>query len=152
MDRDLRAVATALGLLAAFASTDSARLFVSTDRGHTWKPSSTGFPADGTVNDFAVLGKLVFAAPENHGMFLSKDAGRTWGPANEGFEPDEKIDAVEAAGESVFAGTHRRGVFVSKAAGNTWSPANDRLTNRTVRALIIAGARVLAGTNDGIFG
>lgn len=147
----LRLLAVVLGLLDAPATAEAARIFVSTDRGQTWKPSDVEFPEDGTANDFAVLGKLVFAATESHGMFLSKDVGRTWSPANDGFEPGEKLAAVEASGDNVFAGTHRRGVFVSKDAGKTWSPANDGLTNRTARALAVAGRRVFVGTNDGIF-
>jgi photosystem II stability/assembly factor-like uncharacterized protein len=130
---------------------DSARIYISTDTGHTWTPSSAGFPAAATVNDFAVFDDTVYAGTEAHGMFVSHDGGRTWTPANEGLSPHEKITAVEVAQDVVFAGTTRNGIFVSKDAGKTWSHASAGLTNTNVRALAANARTVFSGTNDGVF-
>lgn len=149
----LRAMIAGLILLdpCAALAQDSARIYISTDKGHTWTASSAGFPAEATVNDFAVFRRNVYAGTEAHGVFVSRDGGRTWTSANEGLADDEKIGAVEATESVVLAGTIRNGMFFSKDVGKTWIPANAGLTSRNVRALTINAGTVFAGTNDGVF-
>ena len=57
-----------------FAGTDGSGVYVSTDSGATWSPSSTGL-ADRTVRSFA-FGSDGIAAGTNHGVALSPDGSR----------------------------------------------------------------------------
>jgi hypothetical protein len=91
----------------------------------------------------------VFASTGEAGMWASDDDGGAWRRLS-GLTPT-RINAVAAEGELVVAGTYDEGAFVSRDGGETWRPSNDGLTERRTRRALIAGARILLGTNAGLF-
>jgi hypothetical protein len=54
-------------------------------------------------------------------------------------------------GDRLYAGLLDAGVLVSTDGARSWAEAKVGLGNRSVRALAVAGGRLFAGTDDGVF-
>lgn len=128
-----------------------ARIYISTDNGHSWKPADAGFPRNATVNDFSAFGNALFAGTDADGVFVSHDGGRSWNRTGQGLQENVKVNAVASTQRTIVVGTAQDGVFISIDAGRTWQPASNGLTNLQIRRLAVVEDRVFAGTNGGLF-
>jgi photosystem II stability/assembly factor-like uncharacterized protein len=128
----------------------AARIYVSADRGESWRASDAGFPERGTVNDFARQSSVVLAGTEAHGLWQSDDGGARW-QRSASWTGDDKLNAVAMTPGSWLVGTHRHGVFCSDDQGRTWRRRGDGLDEASVRRLALRTGRLFAGTSAGLF-
>jgi hypothetical protein len=138
------------------------RVFVSTDAGASFHPSST--PAAGVVAIEAarIRNGRLYAGTFGQGVFISDDLGATWQGFNQGLVGgilDSQLDVtdLEVRGDNLYAGTAGASVYVRNLAGaGTWSPLGSELeTNQApnVNSLALGGTRLLAmaGGNGTVF-
>lgn len=146
--------AVAIGMsccpIVAFAQVGH-RIFRSDDNGHSWSPSDAGFPSDGTVNDFAVVGEILFAASHAHGVYRSTDDGHSWTQANRGIPAKVQLNAITSTDGRILIGTLRNGIFALMDDGRTWQAANIGLGNLEIRRLSRWQNQTYASTNGGLF-
>lgn len=126
-----------------FAGTIDGLIFRSPENGESW--SATGLP-NSEVNLLAVNGTNLFASEwQRSGLSLSRDDGTSWIPINNGLA--YWINTLSMSDSILFAGTSN-GIFWSGDTGNTWIASNTGLTCDDVRALVISGTDIFAGSMD----
>lgn len=154
-----------------FASVREAGVWMSADKGKTWKQSNPGeapkVPAFRDVVSLAVNAQgHVIAGADNDGLFVSLDNGRTWKQSNQGLpkvlgKRNVQALAVGAQGH-VYLGLEDRSVQVSTDNGATWAyagqgiddwtKANTGSTDNTALSLALAAdGSLVAGTYSGLF-
>ena len=109
-------------------------------------------PAAPSIQALAVArDQSVYAGSFGMGVFRSQDRGRSWAPASADL-PDRFILCLAAARDgSIYAGTFRAGVFRSRDEGKSWEPINGGLKRLEIKALLIEGGVIYAGTGDGVY-
>lgn len=105
-----------------------------------------------SVQALTLAGKgTVYAGSFGHGIFRSSDRGNTWSPAGTGVTDPFILSLATAKDGAVYAGTFRGGVFRSRDDGKTWQPVNAGLKRFEVKALMVSGEELYAGTGDGVY-
>jgi len=143
----------------AFAGTDGAGLYKTTDAGLSWSPINT-YLTDTTGrcllarNDAART--LVCGTGFGDGIWTSTDDGATWTRASVLKTRDSVLDIAETpAATTLYAAIYGSGVYASTDGGNTWA-TTDTLTigNRFVRCLSINPTNpqeIMVGTGYGTY-
>jgi len=154
-----------------FASVREAGVWMSVDKGKTWKQSNPGearkVPAFRDVVSLAVNAQgHVFAGTDNDGLFVSLDNGKTWKQSNQGLPKvlgKRNIHAIAFNAQGhVYLGMEDRSVQVSTDNGATWAyagggiddwtKANTGTTDNTALSLAFAAdGSLVAGTYSGLF-
>gem|GEM_PF-2718236 len=119
--------------------TDTAGIYKSSDGGHTWRSSNTGFGLMGTADiafdpdDENIA--YVLANPNSSsnpkspfsGVWKSTDGGQTWRQVLEASYYRKatnkliKFGSLDRAGKrTIYVGTHDKGVYKSSDSGETW--------------------------------
>lgn len=122
--------------------------------GRQHPPASSGGPVQSAPSIQALaVGKdsAVYAGSFGLGIYRSRDRGVTWEAASEGLTDPFVLCLAAAPDGTVYAGTFRGGVFRSKDGGRTWTAVNDGLKRLEVKALLIEGSSIFAGTGDGVY-
>lgn len=105
-----------------------------------------------SVQALAMVGKgVVYAGSFGHGIFRTSDRGTTWNPVGGGVTDPFILSMTAAKDGTVYAGTFRGGVFRSRDEGKSWQPVNAGLKRLEVKALLVAGEELYAGTGDGVY-
>jgi photosystem II stability/assembly factor-like uncharacterized protein len=105
-----------------------------------------------SVQALAMAGKdTLYAGSFGHGIFRSSDRGATWTPAGTGVTDPFILSLATAKDGAVYAGTFRGGVFRSRDEGKTWQPVNAGLKRFEIKALLVSGEELYAGTGDGVY-
>ncbi|MBI5854619.1 MAG: hypothetical protein HZB35_05200 [Nitrospirae bacterium] len=152
--------ALALALLALVVGGDQvpAQTRPAADGTRPLQPKHPGIPADPSVKAALSIGalsagqgKLVYAGSFGMGIYRSEDRGGTWEPASAGLSDKFILCLTTAADGTVYAGTLRGGVFRSKDQGKSWQALNGGLPRMQVKALMIVGHEVYAGTGGGVY-
>src|SRR6185436_14078500 len=101
-------------------------LYVSTDAGAHWQPSSppgTGVPF---IQSVLVRNGKLYAGTAQQGVFVSSDLGQSWSAFNQGLVGgflDSQLDVsdLQVRGDSLYAATFGAGVYVRNlATAGTW--------------------------------
>lgn len=134
-----------------FAGTEPAGIFISHDRGQTWRScpeveqlrdqyqwSLPYSPEAGCVRGFAILGTRAYAAVEVGGVLRSNDSGETWhlvegslrnavvpDSPEPGVDPDVHSVSVHAWSRDVVYAATGGGVYRSTDGGQTWWRARE---------------------------
>ncbi|MGB2869781.1 MAG: zinc-ribbon domain-containing protein [Bacteroidota bacterium] len=122
-----------------FAGTYDSGVFLSTDKGKSWKRMNAGL-TNMTVISLAII-RANLLAGTNGGVFLSSDKGKTWATLSPGLT-NSTINALIAGSDktnriNIFAGTYGQGIFISTDNGSTWTEYNSGLTNKNIRCFVI---------------
>ncbi|MBI3355398.1 MAG: hypothetical protein HY038_01245 [Nitrospirae bacterium] len=105
-----------------------------------------------SVQALAMAGKdVVYAGSFGHGIFKTGDRGATWNAVGGGVTDPFILSLTAAKDGAVYAGTFRGGVFRSRDEGKSWKPVNAGLKRLEVKALMVAGEELYAGTGDGVY-
>lgn len=105
-----------------------------------------------SVQALAMAGNgMVYAGSFGHGIFRTVDRGATWAAVGSGVTDPFILSLTAAKDGTVYAGTFRGGVFRSRDEGKTWQPVNGGLKRLEVKALMVAGDELYAGTGDGVY-
>ncbi len=122
---------------------------------HAQTPGSGPGPFDQTVASVQALtmaGKAtLYAGSFGHGIFRSQDRGETWSQAGPGVTDPFILSLATGKDGAIYAGTFRGGVFRSRDEGKTWQAINGGLKRFEVKALLVAGDELYAGTGDGVY-
>ena len=95
--------------------------------------------------------QTVYAGSFGLGIYRSNTRGESWSMANTGLGDRFILSLVATPDGTVYAGTLKAGVFRTKDAGRTWQPFNVGLEGLQVKALLVQGGFLYAGTGDGVF-
>src|ERR1035437_4050043 len=68
-----------MGGINIFAGTRGGGIFLSTDKGTSWKSENTGLPLFSNISALSFSGANLFAATD-YALYLSSDNGMSWGP------------------------------------------------------------------------
>ena len=124
-------------------------LFTSDDAGATWKRRTDGGIA---VLDIAVGERRAVLATEGSGVWISDDGADSFRRSARGMT-NVRVAALARAGHEILVAVNHAGpasgVYSSLDGGATFGPPEARLP--TVLALVVAGYRVFAGTEKGLF-
>lgn len=115
-------------------------------------PPNPAEQSTASVQALTMVGKdTVYAGSFGHGIFRSNDRGETWTPAGPGVTDPFILSLATAKDGTVYAGTFRGGVFRSRDEGKTWHPVNAGLKRFEIKALLVSGEELYAGTGDGVY-
>ncbi|HRE58212.1 MAG TPA: T9SS type A sorting domain-containing protein [Candidatus Kapabacteria bacterium] len=122
-------------------------VYRSMDSGATWtKTQQEGLPKNLTITTVkAVDNQLFLGAIE--GAYRSQDGGATWSQLTT--IGDKEVWSFLSDNGKIYAGTGGQGLYLSTDNGNTWNFAG--MDGMTIFSLYMHDARIIAGTNDGIF-
>jgi photosystem II stability/assembly factor-like uncharacterized protein len=106
-----------------YAGTNSG-LFVSTDAGATWEPTTLTRPVRTLVYDPAHEENM-FAGTYGYGVYSSTDGGTTWELMNDGLTCSKVLSLALRAGteNTIYAGTEGGSVFKTTLAAGVSSPS-----------------------------
>ncbi len=92
-----------------FASTDTGKVYLSTNNGYKWTPANVGviYP---TVWSTSISGNNIYTATEYGGVYVSTDFGNTWGMESDRLIFD-KITSLNINNQYVFVGTYDKGLW-----------------------------------------
>jgi photosystem II stability/assembly factor-like uncharacterized protein len=129
-------------------------LWISEDATVTWRLAT---PTSVVVNSVLALpGGALLVGSDGAGVLRSTDDGKSWMTSNQGFS-ERFVSRIlfDAAGRRVLAGIwgDRRhgGVFAAPSPRGPWTRIGPGLEGREVLSLAVAGGRIIAGTDDGLF-
>lgn len=99
-------------------------VFVSADRGETWRPISRALPNDSIRSILSADQRLIVAT--GRGIFRTDNQGQLWVPLNKGLTEMSIQALVASHGGTLYAGTSG-GVFRSEDEGKSWIQVNEGL-------------------------
>jgi photosystem II stability/assembly factor-like uncharacterized protein len=134
-----------------YIGTQYGGIYRSADKGNSWSEINVGLTS-ATVLSFAVSGNNLFAGT-NLGIFISTDNGSRWNAVNTGLTKTGNVGvyAFASSDSNFYAGVWGEGVWRSTDKGTSWTSINFGLTKFSIRALIVSGSTLFAGTEDGVF-
>ena len=129
-------------------------LWATDDNGTTWRLTTQKTLV---VNKVLVLpGGSVLIGTDGAGVLRSGDGGKTWFTSNTGFS--ERFvsrmtfdPATRRMMVGIWGDRNHGGVFAAPGPRGPWTKLGSGLEGREVLSLAVAGAGVLAGTDDGLF-
>ena len=129
-------------------------LWISEDATVTWRQAT---PKSVVVNSVLALpGGVLLLGSDGAGVLRSTDDGKSWMTSNQGFS-ERFVSRIlfDAAGRRVLAGIwgdrNHGGVFAAPSPRGPWTRIAPGLEGREVLSLAVAGGRIIAGTDDGLF-
>jgi len=107
-----------------YAGTNSG-LFISTDAGASWEPTSLTRSVRTLICDPGNEEKI-FAGTYGYGVYASTDGGMTWGQMNDGLTCNKVLSLALRAGteNTIYAGTEGGSVFKTTLAAGVSSPSS----------------------------
>ena len=131
-----------------FAGTLSG-VFVSSDLGAGWSPSTAGMPINSAIECLAVSGSNLFAGTYSTGIYRSIDNGGSW-TRMDSTAPVISLRAFLVTETGLFAAA-TSGIYRSIDNGLHWTEINAGLGNTFVESLAAIGPRRFAGTAGGAY-
>jgi photosystem II stability/assembly factor-like uncharacterized protein len=126
-------------------------VFHSRTRGSIWSLMGSGL-TDKDISSLTVFGVNIIAGSVGNGIFMSTDDGATWTSQNTGMA-NARIQCFDASstygvmgGVNFFAGSSNA-VYLSTDSSKTWNDVSAGLEGRDVRALVVLGDFLFAGTS-----
>jgi photosystem II stability/assembly factor-like uncharacterized protein len=101
-----------------YAVTELGRLFISNDRGESWRQIDQSLFANFDVRCLVMKGTKVFVGTSGGGIFRSCDGGTTWDSVNN-FLTERDIVSISVCDSVIYAGSASN-VFQSRDNGNCW--------------------------------
>jgi len=127
-----------------FIGTSVGGVFISTDNGVTWEPSSLSNMA---ILSFATFGTNILAGSRTNGIYISTNNGIDWAQTSLN---NKTVNSIHVISNNIYAGTDVSGVYLSTDNASTWIQTT--LNNRSVSSLSSSGNSIYVGTfNYGIY-
>jgi photosystem II stability/assembly factor-like uncharacterized protein len=119
---------------------------------HGLQPPTFGVSEHPSIQALALTGeRTLYAGSFGKGVFRSDDRGGTWIAVNEGMTDLFVLSLASLPDGTVYAGTLRGGVFERRSDGSTWHAVNTGLKRLEIKALLVHGGVIYAGTGDGLY-
>jgi photosystem II stability/assembly factor-like uncharacterized protein len=134
------------------ASPVAGRFMMQAGSPHPAPPPEFPIPTLPSIQAVTVTGEhVLYAGSFGRGVFRSDDRGKTWAPVNTGMTDPFILSLACSKDGAIYAGTFRAGVFKSHNGGDSWEAVNSGLKRLEVKALLIHGGVLYAGTGDGLY-
>jgi photosystem II stability/assembly factor-like uncharacterized protein len=95
------------------------RLYLSHDRGGSWKPSGEGLSAKSSYNLLSASDSSIFLSTDGNGLYRSRDLGKTWKSLSDSLPAGNPV-AVLSTGDLLLYPKMGVGAFISRDDGDTW--------------------------------
>ncbi|MGE5456846.1 MAG: T9SS type A sorting domain-containing protein [Methanococcaceae archaeon] len=100
-------------VFAGIANDLTSSIYISTDNGANWKPTSA---PPNNMYTIVIKDSTVFAGSGGHGVYISKDFGKNWKTINEGLDEygwDQRtfVTSLNICGDYLIAGTRGNGLW-----------------------------------------
>lgn len=131
-----------------YAGTELNGVFVSTDKGITWKQKNNGLNGTGVLS-LVNHNDTVYAGVYGKGISFSVDRGETW-QHHKSYIDSVTIIALRSSGAVLYAATNYHGVFSSSDNGRTWIKRSNNLSGGAIDAMDVYGNTIAVGTSNGV--
>jgi len=133
----------------AYAGTENAGFYRSTDNGITWTSSNTNQP-DGQVRAVLVLPSgNVLIGTSGHGVEISTDHGQSWTQTNTGLTESNARALTRTPNGNIFVSVKgANGIFISTNNGASWSLTSMTRTYRVYSLASLPNGYIYAGTQE----
>ncbi len=144
-----------------FAGTNNNGVFLSTNNGLTWIPTSLNNKSVYSLaisgNNSDKSGQIIFAGTDNNGVYFSTNNGQNWTQTTLN---NKWIYSLAIIGtytnnpvQVIFAGTRYYGVYTSTDNGQSWMQWNQGFPYSipSVYSLLIMGNYIFAGTSTSVW-
>jgi hypothetical protein len=127
-------------------------IYRSTNNGNNW--TSTGYNAlYMKINKFVIAGSVVYATDNSSyssvGVNVSTDNGQTWTSVHTGIPSSvTAVYDLVLKGTTLFIATNN-GIYKNTVGQNNWTAVNSGLTNMFIKAIVVSGNNLFAGTQGG---
>ncbi|NUN68141.1 MAG: hypothetical protein HUU02_00340, partial [Bacteroidetes bacterium] len=124
-------------------------IYRSTDRGATWKKSSTGLTISGnpaTVGQLTEMKGIVFgnaATNVSQGIYASFDSGATWGPVNTGLPNFSTVYGFMADADTLYAAL-KEGLYRTTNKGTDWTKWGTGIPASNIYGVVIKNDTMFA--------
>lgn len=137
-----------------YAAADSAKVYVTTDRGRTWEsyPISLSTEINAIETDPEIEGRVYLIAGSS-GFWRSDDGAETWRKLSRGLEekPLSALAVVEGLAEEVFVAAASGEVWKTTDGGEHWTLQRENLAVSSILTIASVGEQIWLGGNDGIY-
>lgn len=131
-----------------FAGTNGGRIYFSTDGGETWEQPLLNIATSATVHDFYEFNGRLYVATVGDGVWRLGESPYKWEKLGTTGMTNQSIWALAGSGNNFYAAGNG-GVYLSTDGGATWTVRNTGMTYSVIQALIVDGAKIYAGTQQG---
>jgi photosystem II stability/assembly factor-like uncharacterized protein len=139
-----------------FVGGDKGALFVSTDRGKTWRkvmPQALGIGI-GSIKRIRVINKVIYIAATDGsagGVWKSANNGASWSQSttSQGLVSNEVYDVANAPTGEVYAST-KKGICVTKDNGASWKLFDEDMDGEILSMAVAQNGQIFVGTKEGL--
>lgn len=127
-----------------YAGTENAGVFVTQNRGSTWRQVSKNLSAP-NVRALSSLGGMVYAGTDSGGVFALREGKDTWLPLRQGLPERSQVFDLAIKGRALYAALYSKGLYRLDTANPQW----ERVEKVTPLRFVVRGNSLLAGHNPG---
>jgi photosystem II stability/assembly factor-like uncharacterized protein len=133
-----------------YAGSENMGIFLSTDKGETWKSINSDLP-DTSIISLLAYDNIIFVGTYDE-LFVSTNGGENWKAAGKGIPAHTRIYSIAKFDTILFAGTSSAGIFRSSDYGNTWINVHSGFLNFNTTCFVKKDNKLFAAIDiDGIF-
>ena len=133
-----------------YLGTLSNGMYLSTDKGASWKEINNGITIK-QIWSVSVVDNVLFAGTNNGGLFRSTNNGDSWTASNSGISSTTIIRSVVKFNNKLFATSTNQGIYISADNGGSWTQHNDGLTGLVAAPLLVAENELFAGVLQKVY-
>lgn len=133
-----------------YLGTLSSGMFLSTDKGSSWKEINTGI-TNKQVWSISIVDNTLFAGTSNGGLFRSTDNGSSWTNANNGISATTIIKSIVKFNSKLFATSTNKGIYISADNGNSWTQHNTGITGLVAQPLLVTETDLYTGVLQSVY-
>jgi len=133
-----------------YLGTLSSGMFLSTDKGSSWKEINTGI-TNKQIWSISIVDNTLFAGTSNGGLFRSTDNGSSWTSANNGISATTIIKSIVKFNSKLFATSTNKGIYISADNGNSWTQHNTGITGLVAQPLLVTETDLYAGVLQSVY-
>lgn len=133
-----------------YLGTLSNGIYLSTDKGSSWKEINTGI-TNKQIWSISVTDNALFAGTASGGLFRSADNGSNWTAANTGISATTIIRSVAKFNNKLFATSTNQGIYVSTDNGTTWAKQNTGIVGLVAQPLLVTDAELYTGVLQSVY-
>jgi len=119
-------------------------MFLSTDKGSSWKEINTGI-TNKQIWSISTVDNTLFAGTASGGLFRSTDNGSNWLTANNGISTTTIIRSIVKFDNKLFASSTNKGIYMSTDNGNSWTQHNTGIYSLVAQPLLATETDLFAG-------
>lgn len=125
-------------------------VYLSTDKGASWKEINTGI-TNKQVWSIAIIDNNFFAGTASGGLFRSTDNGSNWTAVNNGIASTTIIRSIVKFNNKLFATSTNKGIYISADNGANWTQHNNGIVGLVASPLLVAESELFTGVLQSVY-